>query len=265
MEPRPLYKPSYATPIKELPFIQRRIGLMGRSGSGKTYGALTFKNPVVIDIDGNLAAHSEREDVLVLRFNDETWIREKLGYKFESKIKYPIRDAVKKYLLEEATKLSEQQTLVIDSWTSLQVAFDLQKELEPKYVVGGGIDAFDFWACKIDYSEAVLSSLQKLRCDVVVTLHEQDQREHLGKLNGKIEPLMEGKFNKKIGLYFTEFYRCIVESKLDKDKKLIGANYLWQTASSSDVSDLKTRMAECPILIPAHSKHINYPKYKEVV
>lgn len=247
----------YAIPIKDIPQIQKRIGLMGRSGSGKTFSALTFPNPVVADIDGNLSGLMSKENVSVLQFTSKDWIRDKLGFKYNANtVLYPIKDAFLYFLKGDAQKLQASQTLIVDSWTTLQIAFDQQRTLEPKYN-NGVINDFAFWADKIDYSEDVLQLFKTLKCDVVVTFHEQDQRDALGKLNGKVEPLMEGKFNKRIGLHFTEFYRCVVESKLDAAKNTVGSIYRWQTASDSEVM-LKTRMQGCNMFIEPNASSIKY-------
>lgn len=254
----PPYIPLYAIPIKSITQIQKRVGLMGRSGSGKTTSALTFPNPIVADIDGNLSGHVKRDDVVVLKFTDPEWIKKELKFSYNANIiKYPIKDAFLWFLKNEASKLTESQTLVVDSWTTLQTAFDQQRILEPKYSKDGSVNDFAFWADKIDYAEDVLQCLKTLKCDVVVCFHEQEQRDTLGKLNGKIEPLMEGKFNKKIGLFFTEFYRCIVESKLDAQKNTVGSIYRWQTASDSEVM-LKTRMDKCAMFIEPSASAIKY-------
>ena len=108
------------------------------------------------------------------------------------------RDAFKKWLQIEAIKLQPEQTLVVDSWTRLQDAFDEQKELEPVTTKTGEIVVFDFWACKQDYAKEILNTLSDLRCHIVVTFHEVELTDETGKiLNGRVIPLMQGKFCQK--------------------------------------------------------------------
>ena len=42
---------------------QIRLGLQGYSGTGKTWAALTFPNPIVLNLDRGLGAHTGRSDV----------------------------------------------------------------------------------------------------------------------------------------------------------------------------------------------------------
>lgn len=255
----PPFIPSYSIPINEIVHLQKIIGLMGVSGSGKTYSALTFPSPIVIDIDGNLSGHIKRTDILVLNFNDNNWIENKLGYKYNKNIvKFPAKDAVLWFLQNDALKITYGQTLVIDSWSTLQDEFDKQRILQPVYTKEGATDEFAFWDDKKDFSRDILNSCKKLKCDVVITFHEQDAREKLGKLNGKIEPLMKGSFNKEMGKYFTEFYRCVVNSKIDDKQNTVGATYKWQTASSGEVASIKTRMTNAPFLIEPNASSIKY-------
>lgn len=257
-----MYKPPYALSIKDLPHQQIRLGLMGPSGTGKTTGALTFPNPTVIDIDNNLIAHKKREDVTVLPFTSNDWIRDKLGFKYNmNEVKFPIRDAVKYYLKTEAQKLEADQTLVLDSWTTLQDEFDKQSDpsLEPVRSSDGSINSYAFWDKKIDYALEILTILKTLKCHVVVSFHQQEPRGEYGsKMLGKLEPLMQGKFVKKIGLYFTDFYQCVVEHDKDATGKITGkSKFYWRTKSNGDV-DLKSRMIDCPVLIEPNYKSFTY-------
>lgn len=254
-----LYIPPSAKKISELDATQIRLGLIGNSGTGKTYSALTFPNPVVIDIDNNLLAHKKREDVLVLPFHNSDWIYSWWKYN-KNELKFPIRDAVIKWIKEEGPKLSNEQTLFIDSWTTLQDAFDAQADpsIEPVYSKDGSINDYAFWDKKVDFSREVLSLLKTLKCHCVVSFHKQTVS-GISKLLQKEEPAMQGKFVKKIGLYFTDFFQTEVIPKMASDGKTIADfDYMWRTRSTSDI-DLKTRM-KCDALIKPHFSSFTYDK-----
>lgn len=245
-----MYNPPHSQKMSDLDTYQIRLGLQGATKTGKTYSALTFPNPVVIDLDTGLVGHKHREDIIRLPFCDNEWI--KTWFKYDANaIKHPQRDAVMEWLKTEGRKLEKDQTLILDSWTTLQDAFDQQSDatVEPaRYrTATGGTDERGFWAYKIEYSRDICVLLKSLCCHVVVTFHEQDTRNASGQLIGKIEALMQGKFQKKLGLYFTDYFRCICKAKVDSaDKtKIIGADYFWQTKGDNEVN-LGSRLKDCP-------------------
>lgn len=242
-----MYKPSHAQTMSELDTYQIRLALQGATGTGKTYSALTFPNPVVIDIDQNLTAHKHRTDVIVLPFNDKEWLSK--WFKPKKNYAYPIRDAVIEWIKTEGMKLEKDQTLFLDSWTEYQDNFDMQIKLEPTLTSSGGVDAYAPWQTKIEYSRELLTLLKSLKCHVVVSYHEQDTKDANGQRVGKIEPLMSGKFQKKLGLYFTDWFRTCATGIVDPTdkKKIVGCKYEWQTKSDSEVN-LKSRL-DLPMFI----------------
>jgi hypothetical protein len=157
----------------------------------------------------------------------------------------------------DARKLTIEQTLGIDSWTTLQDEWEDERYRHPAYNSDMTVNNFEFWNDKIKFSKDILEACRKLSCDVVITFHEQDKND-LNKLNQKIEPLMQGKFNKQMGKYFTEFFRCVVKSKVDAVNNTVGAIYKWQTASSAEVGCVKTRMLDCPFEIEPRASSIDY-------
>lgn len=253
-----IYIPPGAEQMSTIKFPQIRLALQGASKTGKTYSALTFPNPVVIDIDNGLVAHTHRTDVLRLPFNDNAWISTWFKHD-KNKVKFPCRDAIKQWLSTEALKLTDKQTLIIDSWTTLQDAFDAQADpsIEPVYTSNNSINEFAFWEKKLDFSREVMNSLKSLKCHVIVTFHEQDIRNASGQLIGKVEPAMQGKFQKKLGLYFTDWFRTIAKSKIDptdkEGKKVIDTSYFWQTKGDNEVN-LGSRLKGQPLLVEPHFK-----------
>lgn len=237
-----MYISPHAQKMNELDSYRIMLALQGQSGTGKTFGALTFPNVTVADIDNNLVAYRDRKDVVRLPFKDNEWIK-KCFPQIKSTIKFPIRDAFKLWLETEGMKLEKDQSFLLDSWTMLQDEFDKQQNLEPAITKSGGVDEYFFWERKIEYSREVMGLLSQMKCNVIVSFHEQEQRTGQGELLGKVEPLMSGKFQKKLGLYFTDWFRCIAESVFDPvdKKKVIRTDYKWQVKSSSEVN-LKTRM-----------------------
>lgn len=264
---------------KASPTESKRVmaALMGRTGQGKTYGALTFPNPVVANFDDNLQAHEARikkGEIQVIPFHDASFcdslVKRTISTPSDPKCRPNKRDAFTKWLGEHGYKLEGDQTLILDSWTTLQDAFDLQQDLEPFYTAGGKVDDFAFWGAKQDYSKEVLNILKSLKCNVVVTFHEQMVTDEGGKVVlNKVNPLMQGKFVNRLGLYFAEWYRCYFYAKgtklpeamwkcLNLTSEVTPEDIgIWQTKSDT-IADCKSRMFGAPQFIKAHYNSIQY-------
>lgn len=240
-----IYIPPTAEVIPAHRVSKIRLGLQGAPGTGKTWSAMTFPNVIVADFDDNLNAHRGKPDIRSVRFHDKDFMLTYANGKFKSKEKgtpHNRRDALLHWLEHEGTKLMPGQTLVLDSWTSIQAAFDAQQVLEPKLTRGGQVDDFHFWGMKIDFCERVFELLKSLSCHVVVTIHEFQERDANGNIMSKLQPLMQGKFTLRLAGEFPDFYRCVAFEKLGENKKPIVKEdgktkiieYFWQTQSDNN-------------------------------
>lgn len=267
-----MYTPPYAVNLQTVEQTKLMVGLQGPTKSGKTTSALTFPNPFVLDCDGNLTGHLGR-DIQAVPFYNKDWClanAAKFGTKMNVGTNAGIinrRDLVQHWLEKEACKLSAEQTLIVDSWTTVQDWFDIQTDLEPVYTKKGEIDEFAFWARKVDYSTKLCNTLSELPCRVVVTFHEQFQLDKDKQPTGKIEPLMQGKFTAKLALYFTDFFRCRVLPIRDASNKPVyeadgrtpKVDYVWQTKPDGQ-ADCGSRLKEVPMFVPQH--YSVFEKYK---
>lgn len=240
--------------VTEQPTI--RLGLQGPPCSGKTWSAVTFPKPIIADFDGGTTALRGRDVDVVPFYNQEYVIK---TFKVAVK-KFDIegipttvvnrRDAFRKWLDSDATKLGPERTLIVDSWTSLMNAFDLATEAEPAYTDKGVIDSYAFWRRKIMWSTDVIEQLKGLSCNVVVNFHEIQARDKAtGILLDKVQPLMEGKFVAELKVHFTDFYRMHAISKVKLDGKPAEVNgaalavdgWYWQVKSDA-AFDAKCRV-----------------------
>lgn len=223
-------------------FKQIRLGLQAAPNTGKTTSALTAPGVVVADFDNKLSASNalnagkKLADITIIPFYNAEFV-DKLVPRGHPSLSPNKRDAFKKWLSVEAPKLQEDQTLLVDSWTMLQAAFDTQQGYEPALNSRGGEDKFVFWAKKVEYAKDVMERIKTLNCNVIVTFHETVERDDEGKVTGKTKPIMQGQFADQIAGHFTDYFRCHAVAKL-KDpanprSEVIGTEYLWQTSSDN--------------------------------
>lgn len=225
------YEPKDAVPLGADSNQLFRIGIQGPPKTGKTWAALTFPNPIVLDFDNNLRGFSEvypDKKILAVPFWNATFC-DTLGVRCPRPGSPPNqRDALRVWLAKEARNFTPTQTLVLDSWTRLQDGFDKQQELEPSYTKKGEIDEFAFWMKKQEYARDIIEFLNSCNCNIVVTFHETVERDSSGKVTGKMKPMMDGRFADKLAGYFTDWFRQTV---MEDDKK--ERQYLWQVKADN--------------------------------
>ncbi len=237
-----MHIPEKSLNLKNVEFPQIRLGIAGEPATGKTTSALTFPNVTVADFDGGLTRFAG-QDIIFVPFYDEEWVR---AYGFgptKPMATANRRDAFLKFLESDALKMSKEQTLLIDSWTALQNAFDLQQDTDPaKVTKEGKVDDFFFWQKKIEYAEKIVVRIKACKCHIVVTFHEDKVRDKVtGQLLDKIAPLMQGKFVAQLKSHFTDFFHMVVEEEKDKSGNVTKCSYWWQVASNNKF-DIKTRL-----------------------
>lgn len=263
-----MHIPADSQNLENKKFAQIVLGIQGPPGTFKTGAALTFPNPVICDFDNGLTAYAGQSKV-VMPFHDNAWICAYAGGKFKNKKpehQPNRRDAFLEFLRTDGFKLAPEQTLVVDSWTTLQDAFDAQQKLEPRYTDKGKEDDFWPWECKIKYSKEVITLLRSIRCNVVVNFHETQVRDIAsGQLLDKVAPLMQGKFVAQLKLYFTDFFRATTEDEKNAAGKVVKTRFLWQVRSDNKF-DAKTRLTlpDGTYQIPASYNSFTEYGYKTV-
>lgn len=174
-----------------------RIALIGAPGSGKTTACLTFPAPLFYDFDHKLPI-----GIQAIPLWDAKWV----GSYVKNTFNVPNRrDAFKKHLRENHYKYTEEQTIIIDSWSLLQNAFDQQTR--PEEDMAAKPNDYNFWARKAAYAVEIMEMLKACKCRVVVTFHETIERDAEGDPTGKLRPLMDGKFKDQILGHFTDVWR----------------------------------------------------------
>ncbi len=255
---------------------QIRIGLQGAPGCGKTWAALTFPNPIVLNLDRGLGAHVGRQDVIDVPVYDPTFC-DKIKPRNGQATPPNRKDATALWLFNVAPKLLPTQTLVVDGLTNLESAFETQFKLDDEPNSNGVYDKFKPWREKIEYYGEICDYLLALKCNVVLICHETADRDKLGELNGKKKPLLSGQFADKLVGKFTDFFRCHAFSKpkedtMEKALKLFGVTkevmkewiasssndtlYLWETQSSDEFNGKASSLVGAPRFILANYNSI---------
>lgn len=258
-----IYKPTLAVTAASQVTPQIRLLLIGKPASGKSWAAATFPNPLFADFDNSCTSLKQlKDDILILPFYSTEFVREKLR-------SLNAMSAFLDWLATEAKKLTSEQTLVIDSLSTLQDAFHSTLEASPKKNAKGEDDGFYLWGEKIKYFRNIHMHLISLKCHVVVTAHEREIRDDkTGALLGKVLPSMSGSFCDRLGQFYTDIFHQFAREKLSPngtpitEKDSNGHNvplleYCWQVRGDNKY-DLKTRMVSPPAIVPATFASFKY-------
>jgi hypothetical protein len=277
-----LYKPIDSLTLAETTVDpQIRLGIQSPPGLGKTWAALTFPNPVVLNYNRGLGAHIGRSDVIEVPFYDR---------KFVDKIHPPDgqqtppnkKDALLVWLHKEGSKLTSEQTLVLDSSTEIETAYHTQYKLNPVITKKGKEDDFAEWRLKIEYFGQVTDLLKSLKCHVVYITHETVERDKEGELTGGARPLLTGQSGDSLAGSFTDWFRQRAIKKPTKEEEALyttkwgwnrewndstpkehGSIYLWQTSSDSFFKCKSSSLLNPPMFVLAN--YNTFLKYRRKI
>ena len=246
-----LYLPNNSTlPTKYTIF---RVGLQGRPKTGKTWSALTFPNPFIVDIDNNIPRnHPQFENLHTAPLWNDEWIKNNLPR--ASGIKH---NALIQWLKAEGPKFKENQTIILDSITFLGNYFDAYYQNNPVYSGKGVEDKFAPWRFKIKYFTDLHEIIKGLSCNFVGIIHETNEYDEDGTVIG-IKPLLTGQFGDQIAGHYCEWFRQVVE----EDKTTGKLSFLWEVKSKK----LSCAGGNIVSILPADVKRIpaNYETLVEI-
>jgi len=220
--------------IQTEPRAKEIIALLGAPASGKTTACLTFPNRIWLDFDHKLPAGE-----VSIPFWDATFC-DKIARRFSDKCPANQRDAFKKWLTENYSKFTGEQTVILDSYTNMQAAFNQQERLENDMIADEKKSGFTFWGNKMRFSEEISNFIKSMRCRVVVIFHERLERDNEGEITGKISPVLDGRYKDEILKDFTDVWRqiCFPYKKDERGnfvivngKKVVEEQWVWQLMS----------------------------------
>jgi hypothetical protein len=277
-----LYTPPGCTNLASSTHKQQiRLGIQGFPGTGKTWSALTFNNPIVINLDRGLGAHQGRADVIEVPFYDRKFCTDKCG----------VKDHIIEWLDSEGMKLTPDQTLVIDGLSELEICYHLWFAANQMSFLtpSGKVDSLKEWSVKKAYFGELGDLVKRLHCDVIMISHEAEKADKSttigqpGQYTGKIRPLLSGASGDIIVGNYTDWFRqhsaskptdfsTITPDSLHKwgmkstkefkdmcDTYPRDTIYFWQTVGDDKFDGKCSSLVEFPQLIPAN--FANFQKY----
>lgn len=218
-----LYVPPGCKTLDQIGDSQIRLGLQGPPFSGKTTASLTFPNPVILSYDRKVSAHKHRTDVLLVPFHDSEFVT-KIVPRAGTQAPVNRKDALLKWLDRDGTKLSTEQTLILDGCSAIEESYHIwykANEYELAMTKKGGVDSFVEWSLKKSYFEELHMALKAVPCNVIFICHETPDRDKQGELNGKIRPLLTGQAGDKLGGNLTDFFRAHAVEKPKEEKRIL--------------------------------------------
>jgi len=246
-----MHTPTYNKKTTELVSPQTRLFLVGPPKSGKTYAAVTFPNPTVIDFDSGLTNKDIREHgINFLPFYSESFIHDIM--KQQNKV-----NALSLFLKEEAPKFTFEQTLIFDSVST--IGDSLMEDIERRCPItkSGEKDGFWIWKMWSLWWQNFCSRLLDLKCNVVVIAHEQEVRDsETGKLLAYKWLLKGQDFSPRMAQFFTDVFRQVKKSEEANGK--IKIEYLWQVHGDTLFPFACTRMNVDTKLVKANFSSFKY-------
>jgi hypothetical protein len=190
----------YITTTPDMPQI--RGGFIGKPGSGKTTAALTFPNPLVLDKDNKCPPGIDH-----VPFYDPAVERK---WATKSAVDYGPRTGLINFLKVEGPKFPVTTTLIIDSWTSFMNAFDIWADAVAPMIFTNKkneVDNFAVHGDRLSMGIEIAMACKALKCNVLILMHEQIERDSNGVPTGGIKPLMKGQFADQMPAHLTSFFR----------------------------------------------------------
>lgn len=243
-----------STPSAPKPREPLSILLLGPPGSRKTTFALQFPELYVVDTDGNLAGPETtiRHGIKDIKTGKPTIlpINPELSYGWDSanyiegpndtKVEVPMAERYARVMqLISAAKTLQQKTVFLDSLTMLD-HFIITKILKEQSKEA--LDTRDYQPLKSAYW-ALLTKLKGTGKSFIATCHEvpiteSDSKNMLKQNVIGYEPSISGKLRHYLGAFFTDIWRCAIETEATTSGPVTKAKlYTCKTPKSPDLKN----------------------------
>jgi len=222
---------------------QRRVLIIGRSGTGKTYNVCTtFPKVIVLDYDNQLNDDAVRSKVAgIYPMWDKAWVSDKLKAPGTALLAH-------KALLtsKDIAALDHTYTVFVDSFN--QFGDEISEKLKDQTPKG---DQYWYWREWAKALREVHNLYKQLRCNVVVSMIEEEVRDAE---TGRVEAVrmnMQGReFTPRMPSFYTDVFRQVkkVTPKPPDDATI---EYLWQIHPNNDFSMAKSRIKTTKMFVPS--------------
>ncbi len=221
---------------------QRRVLLMGPPKWGKTWSALTAPNPIVADFDRGLAGYPN--EVYTIPFYDTKWVMNTFKIKWSA-------ESFLKWLQTDALQLDKDQTVIVDSLSTLSDALTVELDAKTPLTRQGEKDSFWFWRAWSQWLCDMCNAFTRLQANVILITHEQEIRDsETGKVLGYKWLLKGQDFPPRMSQFFTDVIRQTKRTEELKGK--VKETFLWQIKPDSLFPLLCTRYVTEDKFVPAN-------------
>lgn len=259
-----LFKPANSAILSEMKDEPLMLAIQGAPGVGKTWSAVGFPNPFVINIDNKLNAHKQRSDIGVLNIWDIDIVKavaKDIGFtgeQIEVRGAFNRSNIILKWLLKFGSQFSPEQTVILDSWTTLMDNSDAYNKETPQISKKTGEEVkYSAWTRKIEYSKLLLQTLKSLKCKKIVIFHEKPERNDDGNLTGAFS-VMDGAMKDQLITHFSDWYRQVAVWETIDGKKVL--NRYWiiigDTANIKCLTGNRKLIDAGKVQIPAEYKSL---------
>ena len=195
--------------------------IYGPPVTGKTTGARTFPNPIIVDFDNNLPPGTPN----VIPMWDDNFVNA-LKPKFNKAWPANRRDALMLVLADLAATLPANHTVIIDSLTRIESWYDAQEAVEPPPLdKENKPNKFELFRRRLLYFNTLFSCLVSCPANVVFLAHQQQERDDKGNLIGQLKPALIGQIGDKLPGFFPIVLQTARRLKKDSPTEV---EFLWR-------------------------------------
>ena len=192
--------------------------IYGPPCTGKTTGARTFPNPIIVDFDNNIPPGTP--DVIPMwsdAFVDTVVPRR--GNKYPDRIQALVR-----ILGDLAAGARANQTIILDSLTRLETWYNLHEEEAPKPITEKGkVDKFELFRWRFAYFTKLLTLFSACPANIVFICHQQQEKDDDGRPVGQLKPHLVGQSADKLPGMFPTLLQAV--RRTDKDGNV---EFVWR-------------------------------------
>lgn len=243
--------------------------LVGPPGSGKSFAAASFPDPIFAMFDNNMPPEKKKLGLKELPFYDTEWVNQcviKEGAMSNSFKDRPV-SLFGRYLRTLARELKPNQTLVIDHLQ--RISDRLFEAINADYASAIKSNAYEEWTLFGNFMCGVFTICESLKCNVVMLSQEEELRELESSKILTRRWLMPGKmFAPRVPSFFNNVFR---QTKITESPNKISSaiaqpfnpnekaddKYYWQIRKDELFDTIRTTIPGNQKYVPANYSSFN--------